>query len=58
MENFEFGEEIEKDFFVLLQACDKSKKNLSPHVESNLRPSDSLLKFWNHLSSGWLQYVG
>lgn len=26
MENFEFGEEIEKDFFVFLQACDKSKK--------------------------------
>ena len=45
MENFEFGEEIEKDFFVLSQACDKSKKNLSPHVESNLKPLDSLLKF-------------
>ena len=26
MENFEFGEEIEKDFFVLSQACDKSKE--------------------------------
>ena len=29
MENFEFGEEIEKDFFVLSQACDKSKKSES-----------------------------
>ena len=38
MVNFEFGEEIEKDFFVLSQACDKSKKKLSPHVESNLKP--------------------
>lgn len=45
MENFEFGEEIEKDFFVLSQACNKLKKNLSPHVELNLRPSDSPLKF-------------
>ena len=57
MENFEFGEEIEKVFL----SCYKhvtNQKNLSPHVESNLRPSDSLLKFWNHLSSGWLKYVG
>ena len=44
MENFEFGEEIEKVFL----SCYKhvtNQKNLSPHVESNLRPSDSLLKF-------------
>ena len=31
-------------FFVLSRAWDKEKKILSPHEESNLRPSDSALR--------------
>ena len=45
MENFEFGEEIEKVFLSCYKHVTNQKKKLSPHVESNLRPSDSLLKF-------------
>ena len=39
MVSLELGKEIEKDVF----ACQK-KKILSPHQESNLRPSDSALR--------------
>ena len=42
MISFELGKEIEKDFFALSRAWDK-EKNLSPHEESSLRPSDSAL---------------
>ena len=39
MVSFELGEELRKMFFVLSRAWDK-EKILSPHEESNLRPSD------------------
>ena len=43
---------IEKDvFFVLSRAWDK-EKILSPHEESNLRPSDSALRCPNHWATG------
>ena len=44
MVSFELGKEIKKDVFRLVTS--KGKKNekiLSPHEESNLRPSDSAL---------------
>ena len=45
MISFELGKEIEKDvLFVLSRAWDKGKKIPSPHVESNLKPSDSALR--------------
>ena len=37
------SKEVEKDVFVLSRAWDK-EKILSPHEESNLRPSDSALR--------------
>ena len=43
MESFELGKEIERYFCVLSRARDKGKI-LSPHEESNLRPSDSTLR--------------
>ena len=39
MVSFELGEELRKMFFVTSLALDK-EKILSPHAESNLRPSD------------------
>ena len=39
MVSFELGKELRKMFFVLSRAWDK-EKILSPHEESNLRPSD------------------
>ena len=44
MVSFELGKEMVKDvYFVLSRAWDK-EKILSPHEESNLRPSDSALR--------------
>ena len=44
MVSFELGKEMVKDvYFVLSRAWDK-EKILSPHEESNLRPSDSALQ--------------
>ena len=40
MVNFELGKDIEKDVFYLVTSAGQ-KKNLSPHEESNLKPSDS-----------------
>ena len=45
MASFELGKEIEKDVFL---SCHErgTKKNIpSPHEESNLRPSDSALRY-------------
>ena len=47
---------LRKIFVILSQAWDKAK-NLSPLVELNLGPSDSVLKFSNHLHSGWLCWL-
>ena len=51
MVNFELGEKFEKVLFRLVTSVGQSKKNQSPHAESNLRPSDLVLKISNHLSS-------
>ena len=47
---FELGKELRKMFFVLSRAWDK-EKILSPHEESNLRPSDSALKHCRLIST-------
>ena len=43
MLSFELGKEMEKDVLRLVTSVGQIKKNLSPHEESNLRPSDSPL---------------
>ena len=44
MISIELGKEIEKDVFRLVTSVWRNKKILSPHEESNLRPSDSALR--------------
>ena len=44
MVSIELGKEIEKDVFRLVTSVWRNKKILSPHEESNLRPSDSALR--------------
>ena len=43
MASFELGKEMEKDVFRLVTSVGQ-RKILSPHEESNLRPSDSALR--------------
>ena len=44
MVSFELGKEINKDGFLSCLKCGTKKKILSPHEESNPRPSDSVLQ--------------
>ena len=57
MLSFELDKEMEKDVLRLVTSVGQIKKNLSPHEESNLRPSDSpLLCFTSEpqrLYGGW-----
>ena len=47
MVSFDLRKEIEEDVFRLVASVGQ-RKNLSPHEESNLRPSDSALRCSNH----------
>ena len=42
MVSFDLGKEIEEDVFRLVASVEQ-RKNLSPHEESNLRPSDGAI---------------
>ena len=44
MVSFELGEEIKEDFFFALSRAWDKEKILTLHEESNLRPSDSVLR--------------